>query len=604
MAIIDIYQGAPNSAGGAYSPGSAGGYSSANAAAYAALAGGNAANTVIWRGGQRITREAQWWGFVGAKACEKRIEHQIDSSFGSDTVICDGWQRYGPSDTTGTWSAVYGLWYIDVFTGGGAVRDNSVDRVFFGSDAGDTLASMQFGIQYKQADSLLQVSSDGQTRAGMLAGNGIWYYDAVDAFGDPGDDTARLYIWTPGQAYPPAVYWEGLAIGITPADSSTAAIATPRYSPFCAGRSTGATDDPSGTIVRAGFVTCGTTLQHVGANKDSKQALPVSDVLYEDIRCYGGKYLIRLGSSTVGATMTDYTIDTGFHDDLVDPAYFPLGIGDSSGGSEVISLGYRAKSMSCFNITSKVGITHGVVNFGGPSTADAEERNTDCIVSGLTAYCRELADDARALSITNSDGSRVSDALFVGFNTRGHWGGADTLLHNCEWRGQQPSATDPTTARSVCDIRQDLDGSPISVKARGVIIDRRGDYARGITEPWGCLEFRGSNSGGTFPAGGLDIRDSVLLVDEQAPISVPIWASHTSQTPSLVQTVVRVFTNSATQVMSGTGTGTTPSGATTFAAHFVGGTVSDIVTDTTNEILRRADRPVRRYGELTLGAVV
>lgn len=577
-----------------------------NSSAYAALAGGGVLNTVTWDAGFVYTPTAgRWWGLDRRRGVPKRIQHIINGYTGSAAtrVWADARYYFGAGGTDGTHvggtvidsvTIADGVWLIEVPTSG--IPAAPVVELFVGATAGSTPGAIGRGTRYRQADSLAQCNADGAALAGMRDGDGIWWAQQKTG----ATTTLQLFIWCPltSGTYP-AAQWQGLAITFSTSGAGNAG--SPNYSPWLFERD--GSNTPDGSIVEAGFSSIGVALHHFGSVDEGAAvgALPWEDVQYSDVEGYGGRALAVVGSLAVGTTVTNVNGTGLYYSQLSDPATHPSN-GTDPQSNEIIT--YRERTKTCVWQTGVLDLanSHAALNIGQSPTNDAEERITASRISGIEVRFRGGAQDARGLSTGNCDDAIVDRCLFTGCTTRGHWGGNRTIIHSNEWKLQQIAQNEAEESRSVCDVRRDLDdaAATVLVRAYSNIIDRRGDVSRGITEPWGCLEIRGTD---TFDAGGLELRDTVLLVDNSAAICVPIWVS-VSAGVNANQTIIGVMHNGATEVMSGAGTGTTPSGGTTFAGYFSTGTVSKITQDLTGEILSRGDRPANRWGELALGAVV
>lgn len=606
--IVDIYPGAPNSAGGAVTPGSAGGYTDLTSTVYALLHDTDL-NTIKMRGGYRY----QWLpnGLDGQSkwGLDKPVWWQVDASFGSDEVIIDSASRFAPDSTAGVWDAAAGMWYIDVYNGGTA---SAATILYVGAEAGNRLSSMQWGEGYRPAQfdsgggetiehAKARCGAGGMTFAGILAGQSIWCSTVI------GGTICRVWIWTPlGQAVKPAAQWGGLVIEAPQTAGSTLG-STPRYSPFVVGINSGSgARNPGGTIVDDGFISCYTTVNHIGHHRDVDGYGAITNYLAKNVRCYGGAYGFRVGhdGSKSSARLTGFRAEGLYFDDLNLPDKNPMagfpspGTGTSQG--EPISAGAFADDFYCRDADIVVGTTHGFVNIG-LDTATLSQRAQRPYIIGVRGRVRtgsggELSRDARAFSANQCVDGEFYNIDIKGANTRGHVGGERTKMANCSFSLDTEAINDTNTGKSVLDIRSDLDVGPMSVELRRVHITRRGAGVRGVTLPWSCIEIRGSAA---IAAGAIKLIDCVLECDAG---TVPIWMWDTTGTNvNRDQTIVNVKTNSATDTKESNAQ-TVQGSAKTFAQMFngAGAVVRGNVQHLTGEILSRPDRPMNRLGELAL----
>lgn len=584
MATIDIYPGAPNSGGS---------FSSANASAYAALAAGSL-NTVRWRGGYRYVCEAaSWWGLGEQVGCRKPCQHVVVPYGGSSEVIVDCLQRYGPADTSGTWSAGDGLWYIDLFAAN-AAPDPERDQIWLGAVAADTWASTYIGASYRQASSKANCSGDGLTIAGMLAGKGVWFFESVGGIG-------RLWVWCPnGAAQPPAVQWGGIGVMIPPSTAPTTSC-NKKHSPFVFGRNSVGSDDPSGSNVGEGFRIVGARIRHLGSNPVGSQADNISSITYNGVRAYGGMSLLRMGSDTAGVSLSGWTLDGCTYDDMIEPIYNPLGPSDGVGvigaSSDRVYLEPGVHSLTVRDLDMRMQSCHTAINCETDGAASGD-RPSSVLYSDVRLTCKPVPTGtyvtARPFSCRNCTDLTLSEARFEGFSTRGHLSGIRTLISGVTWQLTQRGADGHPEPASCVDARVDLEDAGFRAQNSLIIqrctFDRRGDSGRGVNAPIACVELLDNAA---MPAGFLTLRDSLLLGD--AP-TAGIWHDFRSQGGSRAQHIIGNQFNLPYEVALSTGqlAPSMPADASTFAATF-SGTV-------TGNAYSTQPSGVRRYGELALGA--
>lgn len=578
---ISIYPGAPDS-------GLA--FSNFNAAAYAVL-DGNALNTVNVTAAVYAPTGGRWWGRGVTAALDKPCVFNVVGS-ASARVLTDG-RIYVPF-TASPSITYYGsnIWRIELYTTAGGGTATAPSEVWFGALAGTTAASVVYGNSYAPAASLGQVGSAGLTVGGMATGAGIWF-GTTEASVVSGTASV-LYVWCPnGASQNPAVQWSGIAAVSTMTGSVGAG--SPAYGPFVVSRS--GSNDPSGTIVNAGFACLGSTQWSTGsvARNAAVASVPVSTVLYDSIQILGGEDAFYIGSDQLGTTLTSFRLqgDWSF-DGMRDPQYYP--IFTSIGGRGVINMDTRAKSIEVRGGTVTISDTHGSISINPVSEATPEERPSNCSVIGTRFRARGGSAYSRSAGVHGCDNATVSQCQWSGFTVRAQIGGYGTLLHSNEWLRSSQSTADPPESAEIVQIRADLDATPASTTVRFYrnLVDQRGNAGA-----YACVGLRATNSG-NISANMLDARDNVALGD--SGMAAYRTSYQGSGTISATQRITGTMHNLATEAYNSVAPGTAQGSATTLAALFSTGTTTGTtyVAGNGNAVLSRGDRPTNRWGERSM----
>lgn len=592
MASIRIQRDGPNSGGV---------FSSANAAAYAAL-DSLTLNTVTVEAGVIPFEAGLWWG--RSNGCEKPIEWVVDGSASAE-VVFDG--RWFLSEST-PYTAVGGNVYrYELFTDASATLTTFYDA-WFGAQTGAAVSDIALGTIYRPAASLGQVGSAGLTRAGMLAGNGVWFQTTEASIYGP-YTACVFYVWAPASGNP-VTQWDGIAMGFRTSAPSVAG--SPRWTPFVLGR-TGAGADPSGTIVNPGFTVIGAGQSLLGTSSGSMSSVTKSiiDVVYDSVKMYGPAPLAALWVAT--ETLSEplsFRLEGGWlFDQVKRPDTCPLG--GSTGAMGGLLLGSGSQGCEVRDGAMTFADTHGAVQLSVASTLSASLDGSGCSVDGVACRVADNSDYSRQIGVANHTGGRVSNCTFEGFGVRSQIGGINTLISFNTFSRQSYSPYNNTDGKSYHQVVQfrtsgDRDWTLCSVRAYNNVVDRRGDEERGNPEPWRAFELRAveyvpSSVYGRIPANFLDARHNVSLGD----VGTCALALSIEGTGAIDpdQTWIGGFSN-ITECVTGA-TDDVYGTASTYAAAFSTGdtTTQANLLLTADQIETRGDRPTPHAAPPELGGL-
>lgn len=603
MATIYIYPGAPNTGVD---------FSAPNAAAYAALAGGGASNTVVFSGGYTYTPGGgKWWGRDQRYGMDKRIR----------AVINDGRPVYltGLVYVTAAMSAVYeaagtpaGVWTVDVITNSAAVPPARNDTGYFGARYDNAASGVELGWRYGQAASVADVGAEGLTIAGQRAGKGIWYMAKVG-------NTIKLYVWSPaGAGVRPEVQWGGIALMVRAGGGGQTGFC-PLHGAFVFAGSVG--NDPSGSSVEGDFRLVGAHNGLVGTPTGdySTAYSSVSSITYAGTKMYGGRTAINLASQTVGTVIDGVKLTDGWlYDDRIDPAIYPA-LTWNEGEFEAFSIEYRVRNTVAENGTMICGVSHGLLSwvaqtYGAGAGFDAsgaeESRSADNTARRLRLIARSAAEtDIRAFAFRKQYRTTLQQCELIGFSTASKVNGKDTCIllnefigcnkHDTVTGGDSNTLVTQTLftgSSNGGDATDDADNANISCKLLSNFFDRRGDAGRGVTGGYSGVEMR-AYAGFTTPAGAMEARGNTFLGDAgQVGMRVKTHGSG-AVNPNQIWVGNRYNQGETSVAPEGTSTvGTVQAASTTFST----GTVSGNIYDTAANILARGDLPARA---LAIGVV-
>jgi len=593
MAALNIYPGAPNSGND---------WTTLSSGAYAVLSGGSL-NTVSVASGYVYTPSGgRWWGKSASATMDKPVVYSVTGS-GTPDVVFDG--RVHVPMTAQSYITYDGddIWRIELYNNGGVGTAVAASNVYFGALGGATVSEIERGIEYRPASSKAEVGPLGLNLADMRAGKGIWF-GTTEASVVSGTASV-IYVWCPnGASQNPAVQWGGIAA--VAGMGGAGAAGSPRYSPFVVWKT--ASNDPTGTIVQEGFTVIGADKHSLGHIKpaDAVATQPVSDILYQSVRCYGGQDCFVVGSDAAGTILTNFRLEGEWtHDTLRNPAYYPQTV--SLGVREIVGIGRYARFFEVRGGRVILGDTHGAVSLNSGATADDAQIGEDCSVSGTVFTCYAGTSYARSMATSDVTRTIISDVLFKGFVTKAQLGGTGTELHNVHWQLQQYSDVDNDETKTVVEIRNSLDlaarQAGFGVKMRRCVVDTIGDGGRGNPNRYACITVR-TVEGVNVPANSVDIVDCITLGDP-GTFQIQYSFQGTGQDAGTIdgtQIWRRNMSNLADEGGQTLAPGTAAPTTVAIGTLIAGASASRV--DTASNIWRRGDRPTNRYGELALGAVV
>ena len=572
-----------------------------DASAYAALAAGSTNNSVAFVGGYSYVPDAstgRWWGLDQRYGLDKRITATIT---GAGPAILTA-LRYITDVTSATYTGS-DIWRIDVITDSAISALNSSDEAYFGAVYSDAAAGVSIGWRYPPADSLANVGSDGLTAAGQRAGKGIW-------FSDKSGDTVRLHVWCPaGSASHPATQWGGIACALQSSGAGAAGSA-PDHHAFVFKPS--GTSNPSGSRVTGDFRLIGAWEALIGtviaSRSDANSTL--SDIVYSGITMYGrGRMMLTSGQA--GTTITGIKLTGGWtYDDRIDPSVYQA-TADNDGKFEFVAVEDRARDCVIEDGTVTIGLSHSVLSlqpstsamsaFDGSGTEDA--RSSGNVFRRLRVRARPHDETyTRAFEVRAVYGTIIDNCDFSGFSIASKIGGKATLIEGSTWRLQSmgDSLLAEKDGREVL-VMSALDSAAIdaaiSVRMYRNTIDRRGDAARNVVDPWAGIVLK-AFYGDTIPAGALDAQCNVFLADAGQTDSCALRIqTYGSGTVNRNQRWMRNYCATADETREALAgdeaVGTAKTAAALFDTGYSAGAVRSNVNDTAANMRRRGDLPAR-----------
>lgn len=602
--------------------GPTGDFQYANAAAYAALAGGATENTVNWQAGYTYTPDpasGKWWGRDGRDGMDKRIVNQIVGG-GTNPFVFLTALTYVSALTPATYVGS-DIWRYDLIDNSAAIAISRMDDVFFGARYSASAAGIELGWRQPPAFTLGDVGEAGLTEAGQNAGKGVWFSQKTGT-------VVELYVWCPGgSSARPEVQWGGIACEVQVGGAGQP-YTTPKQGPFVFMRN--ASNDPSGSRVTGDFRMVGVGSASIIGIPTPDRASPTlvyGDIVYDGVRMYGGGRFDLAGSTAAnGVGNTGYVHDIILRgdwslDDRIDPNVFQctntsdLPTHGNDGRFENITVESRIRNAVIEGGVVTVGLSHGVFSLVPTNAnslftgAGSEDARTSGVVVRNVAVRGRLASGGVPVGIRPFSVRAMYDTVICGLDIAGAgtpskingkntliWGNTQRLSQRAD-EGSTSSPSEGAALFTVTAMGNGAEDANLSVRLYANTFDRRGDTARGVNGPWAAVEIK-AFGGDTIPADALDARGNTILADPAEPASCGIriklhgdGAVNRNQTWAGNRTAVVAEAREAPEGTSTAGTGMTA--AALLGAGYTAGKVYGNVNDTLAGLLARADRPRR-----------
>ncbi|MBP7610884.1 MAG: hypothetical protein KA760_15415 [Steroidobacteraceae bacterium] len=485
----------------------------------------------------------------------------IDGSHYEDTV--SGWSHIGS-----------GVWQKTINVGGGWSATNSQSMWTGAIRPGTAKSSWVRGTMHRRANG--NYASGFVNGNNPLNGNGIWW-----TYASGSNYIAQVWTGNSGASGDPITVYGGLRF----IDGNGTTGAAELGLVFIGA---GANDSEVHEIACFGF------RKAAMGSCDQGSDGTVNGLLFDSVHMLGTRRGLFTQSSVVDTLVRNVELSGQWvYDDYVDTSTAPTVLvtdTEDHNNWEAISIDNRSQDVIVSNGTIIVGGGHGALNIvpSNQSGDGGQTRPARITVDGTRVRINRAARNSRAFAIQTTDDVRLSRVKFTGGQVNSKALGNRTVITQCEFSAWGACLAAQDDGTNMVSMPAAIGMGTIHLTFANNLMDGRGRAAVGATMAYACFQLK-STANNALPANSLVLDNNVFIGDSGCAavrvLNGPNPGVQHETNPN--QTIRQNWWNtgaSAVECYLRVGGEAVAGTATTIAAYFTTGTISDNTEKTLGEI--------------------